>query len=404
MKMNLNPLRLASFKIIVLFAMISSSALASDFSFTPSVTTEFRYFPESPAYDGQLEYFQPSVYFSGEGRWISKDRKKRLQFEPFLRVDVQDDERSHFDIRELNYSQRFSNFDLLIGNAQIFWGVAESRNVVDVINQFDEVENSDETDKLGQPLIRFGKFTDIGRFEVYYLPYFRERTFPGGDGRQRGPLTVDLDNAEYDEGREEWAGDFALRYQHQIDQFDIGIHVFTGTARAPFLKSNGEGTSHIPIYQKLTQGGVDIQRTWDAWLLKLEVVIADQSGDNFTSNVFGLEYTFFDFSNSGIDIGILFEGLYDNRDENKTASTLFENDIFVGARFTWNDFQESELLLGAIIDWKTGSMFSSIEYERRIGENMKFEVEAQYFLANDSEPLAQFERDSNLTLKLTRYY
>ena len=404
MKMNLNPLRLASFKIIVLFAMISSSALASDFSFTPSVTTEFRYFPESPAYDGQLEYFQPSIYFSGEGRWISKDRKKRLQFEPFLRVDVQDDERSHFDIRELNYSQRFSNFDLLIGNAQIFWGVAESRNVVDVINQFDEVENSDETDKLGQPLIRFGKFTDIGRFEVYYLPYFRERTFPGGDGRQRGPLTVDLDNAEYDEGREEWAGDFALRYQHQIDQFDIGIHVFTGTARAPFLKSNGEGTSHIPIYQKLTQGGVDIQRTWDAWLLKLEVVIADQSGDNFTSNVFGLEYTFFDFSNSGIDIGILFEGLYDNRDENKTASTLFENDIFVGARFTWNDFQESELLLGAIIDWKTGSMFSSIEYERRIGENMKFEVEAQYFLAEDSEPLAQFERDSNLTLKLTRYY
>mgnify|MGYP001191021278 FL=1 len=404
MKMNLNPLRLASFKIIVLFAMISSSALASDFSFTPSVTTEFRYFPESPAYDGQLEYFQPSIYFSGEGRWISKDRKKRLQFEPFLRVDVQDDERSHFDIRELNYSQRFSNFDLLIGNAQIFWGVAESRNVVDVINQFDEVENSDETDKLGQPLIRFGKFTDIGRFEVYYLPYFRERTFPGGDGRQRGPLTVDLDNAEYDEGREEWAGDFALRYQHQIDQFDIGIHVFTGTARAPFLKSNGEGTSHIPIYQKLTQGGVDIQRTWDAWLLKLEVVIADQSGDNFISNVLGLEYTFFDFSNSGIDIGILFEGLYDNRDENKTASTLFENDIFVGARFTWNDFQESELLLGAIIDWKTGSMFSSIEYERRIGENMKFEVEAQYFLAEDSEPLAQFERDSNLTLKLTRYY
>lgn len=404
MKMNLNPLRLASFKIIVLFAMISSSALAIDFSFTPSITTEFRYFPESPVYDGQLEYFQPSIYFSGEGRWISKDRKKRLRFEPFLRLDVQDDERSHFDIRELNYSQRFSNFDLLIGNAQIFWGVAESRNVVDVINQFDEVENSDETDKLGQPLIRFGKFTDIGRFEVYYLPYFRERTFPGGDGRQRGPLTVNLDNAEYDEGREEWAGDFALRYQHQIDQFDIGIHVFTGTARAPFLKLNEEGTSLMPIYQKLTQGGVDIQRTWDAWLLKLEVVIADQSGDNFISNVLGLEYTFFDFSNSGIDIGILFEGLYDNRDENKTASTLFENDIFAGARFTWNDFQESELLLGTIIDWETGSMFSSIEYERRIGENMKFEVEAQYFLAQDSEPLAQFERDGNLTLRLTRYY
>ena len=70
MKMNLNPLHLASFKTIVLFAMISSSALASDFSFTPSVTTEFRYFPESPAYDGQLEYFQPSVYFSGDRKSV----------------------------------------------------------------------------------------------------------------------------------------------------------------------------------------------------------------------------------------------------------------------------------------------------------------------------------------------
>ena len=190
-------------------------------------------------------------------------------------------------IRELSYSQRFNNFDLLVGNAQIFWGVAESRNVVDVINQFDEVENSDETDKLGQPLIRFGKYTDVGRFEIYYLPYFRERTFPGKDGRQRGPLVVDLDNVNYDQGRGKWAGDFALRYQHQINQFDIGIHVFTGTARAPFLKSNEEGTRLLPIYQKLTQGGVDIQWTWDAWLLKLEFVIADQSDDNFVSSALG---------------------------------------------------------------------------------------------------------------------
>ena len=110
------------------------------------------------------------------------------------------------------------------------------------------------------------------------------------------------------------------------------------------------------------------------------------------------------FPDSGLDLGILVECLYDNRDETKTASTLFENDIFVGTRLSWNNFYESELLLGAIIDWETGSIFSSIEYERRIGENMKFEVEAQYLTAKDTEPLAQFEHDSNLTLRLTRYF
>ena len=57
--MNLNLPHLVSFKAIVLFATIISSAMASDLSFTPNVTIEFRYFPESPAYDGQFEHFQP---------------------------------------------------------------------------------------------------------------------------------------------------------------------------------------------------------------------------------------------------------------------------------------------------------------------------------------------------------
>ena len=61
----------------------------------------------------------------------------------------------------------------------------------------------------------------------------------------------------------------------------------------------------MPIYQKLTQGGVDIQWTWDAWLLKFEFVIADQSDDNFVSSAVGLEYTFFDISYTGIYLGIL---------------------------------------------------------------------------------------------------
>ena len=135
-----------------------------------------------------------------------------------------------------------------------------------------------------------------------------------------------------------------MRYQHQIGQFDIGIHVFTGTARAPFLELNEEGTRLLPIYQKLTQSGLDIQWTWDAWLLKLEFVIADQSDDNFVSSALGFEYTFFDISYSGLDLGILVESLYDNRDETKTASTIFENDILLGTRLSWNNFNERELL------------------------------------------------------------
>lgn len=401
-----SPLK-AGMTILVFMCLWSFSTLAfaGSPSFTPSVTTELRYFPESPAYNGQLEHFQPSIALGGEGRWVSDDRKKRVRFEPFLRLDGQDAERTHFDMRELTYSQRFSGFDVLLGNGQIFWGVAESRNVVDVINQFDVAENNDETDKLGQPLLRLGKFTDIGRFEAYYLPYFRERTFPGIDGRQRAGLIVDTDKAEYERGGEEWAGDFALRYKHQIDKFDIGAHAFHGTARAPFFKTNNTGTRLVPVYQELTQGGVDVQWTSDAWLLKFEGITADQSGDRFLSSVAGFEYTFFDIGQSGIDVGLLMEGLYDGRDQNETALTLFENDVFAGTRITWNDVEESELLAGAIVDWETGSTFTSIEYETRIGDSMTFEAELQYLMSpDDSAPLEGNERDSNLTLRLTKYF
>ncbi|MEM6811437.1 MAG: hypothetical protein AAF549_03110 [Pseudomonadota bacterium] len=408
MKTSLDHLRLASFKTIAFSALavcVFSQTAFADVSFTPSVATELRYFPESPAYDGQLENFQPSIVFSGEGRWTSDDRRKRVRFEPFLRLDAQDNERTHFDVRELTYSQRFSDFDLLVGNGQIFWGVAESRNVVDVINQFDVVENNDETDKLGQPLIRLGKFTDIGRFEAYYLPFFRERTFPGSDGRQRTALIVDTDEAEYERGGEEFAGDFALRYKHQIDKFDIGAHVFYGTARTPFFEVSSDGLRLVPVYQELAQGGVDVQWTSDAWLLKFEGITANQSGDTFLSTVAGFEYTFFDVKQSGIDIGLLTEVLYDGRDQDETALNLFENDVFVGSRITWNDVEESELLLGAIVDWETGSTFSSIEYETRIDDNMKFEAEAQYLASPDNNaPLEAVERDSNVTLRLTRFF
>ena len=43
---------------------------------------------------------------------------------------------------------------LLVGAAKVFWGTAESRHLVDIINQTDAVEDIDEEDKLGQPMVK----------------------------------------------------------------------------------------------------------------------------------------------------------------------------------------------------------------------------------------------------------
>ncbi len=410
MIMNSNRLRLASFKVFSLIVLVAGclvtppASKAGQPSFTPSLGGELRFFPQSPAYEGQLDSLQPSFILSGDGRWTSDDRKRRVRVKPFLRLDGEDSERTHFDLRELSYSQRLPEFDVLAGNAQVFWGVAESHNVVDVINQFDTVENGDEGDKLGQSLLRLGKFTDIGRIEFFYLPYFRERTFPGEDGRQRSSLVVDTDNARYERSAEETAGDVALRYKHQIDMFDVGAHLFAGTGRDPFFTPSADGESLIPTYQRLSQGGLDVQWTSDAWLLKFEATAASQSAESIFSTVAGFEYTFFDLGETGIDVGLLAEGLYDTRDDSEVPLTLFDNDVFAGTRVTWNDIDESELLVGGLYDVETGAVSGSIDYETRIGSVMVLEAETRLLSAPEEDPLYQQRRDSNFTLRLTRYF
>ena len=60
---------------------------------------------------------------------------------------------------------------------------------------------------------------------AYLLPYFRERTFAGVDGRLRSPLPVATDNAQYESSDEENHVDFALRYSHYLGSFDDRVHL-----------------------------------------------------------------------------------------------------------------------------------------------------------------------------------
>lgn len=383
----------------------AAPAQAQRLDVRPEVAVEARLFPDDPQFRDQLTDTQLSLILTGEVSRRSKDRDTRLQFEPLVRLDAEDDERTYFDIREASISHEINrDWDLLVGVGQIFWGVAESRNVVDIINQFDTVEDVDEGEKLGQPMIRISRRSDFGTVEAYYLPYFRERLFPGTDGRLRTDPVIEANEARYERGGDEWAGDLALRYTNRFGGVDLGAHVFRGTSRNPRLDFNPSSGSLEPFYPELSQGGLDVQWTSGAWLLKGEAVIADMLGDTFTSAVGGFEYTLFDLSGTGLDVGIIGEYLYDDRDQTNLPSTIFENDVFIGTRITLNDVQDTEFLAGAIIDDQTGGVFASAEFQRRIGNTLLLEVEARAFAAEDDPFIRSLEKDDHLLFRLTRYF
>lgn len=386
--------------------LVSMPEAAADVRFSGSVSTELRWFPTNPQFADQFEHFQPSVAFEPEVRW-RLENGDQVTVIPFLRLDSQDDERTHVDLREAFWLHVGEQWDVLIGVNRVFWGVTESRHLVDVINQVDGVEDIDEEDRLGQPMINLSTLRDWGNLELFVLPGFRERTFSGSDGRLRFAFPVDADNAEYESGAEDKHIDYALRYTHVVGDWDIGTHVFYGTGREPFFRLSSNGTRLIPNYTIITQVGIDLQYTREAWLWKFESILREGQGNTFGALVAGFEYTFFQINDSAADFGVLFEYLYDGRDDDFTTvpPTIFEHDVFTGMRFALNDIQDTSILAGATIDVENQSILFIIEGKRRLGDRWSIETEGRFFFNVDDDLVLQnFEDDSFFNINLSWHF
>lgn len=323
-----------------------------------------------------------------------------LTISPFFRLDQHDDERTHVDLREFIYRHSGETWEVNVGLGKVFWGVAESNNLVDIVNQKDAVEGLSPEHKLGQPMINLLLLRDWGEVSLLVLPGFRERTFAGKDGRPRGFFAVDTDNAGYESGNENAHIDLAARVSGAINEWDLGAHVFHGTSREPLLSF----PSFTPFYYQVTQVGIDVQATLESWLLKSEAVY--RSGKNIDDHaklVTGFEYSFYSVAESNVDIGVVAEWLYDDRGE--LSDTVFQNDALIGLRLALNDEQSSTALLGVITDLDGGADVFTAEASRRLGDSFTLTFEAFIWANADKDPfLSQLEQEDYLQLELGYFF
>jgi len=393
-------------KIALLLAatLAAGTSNAEDWDVTGFVGIDTRAFWHDGQYEGQENGLNPSLLLQPEFYWRGDDSKQRISIVGFARMDSVDDERSHIDLREAYWGIDGNSWDLVAGVSKVFWGVTESRHLVDVINQTDLVESIDEESKLGQPMVNLNLQRDFGRIGLFVMPYFRERTFPGVDGRFRPPLVVDTDNPIYESSDEENHIDLALRYSHYIGDVDIGAHVFEGTSREARFVVAPDGERLLPVYDQMTQFGVDTQYTNEAWLWKLEAIARDTRVDSFFAAVGGFEYTFYGVNDSSADVGVLLEYLYDGRND-ISPLTASDNDLFVGTRLALNDSDDTSVLAGVAVDLDTQELFLNIEAERRFGDNLSAEFLLRAFMnAEPGDMLAAVQQDDYVQLRLSWYY
>lgn len=370
--------------------------------FELEIETEYRYFYDNPLFSGQENQY-PSIAFRPEYTIEWNQGYESINFSSFFRFD-RDDKRTHWDIRELYYQKAKGNWELSLGLKKVYWGVTESNHLVDIINQTDAVESFDGEDKLGQPMVQFTYTTDkFGSFDFFYLPYHRKRTFAGSEGRLRFATVIDKDDIGYESSAKEWHQDFAFRWSHFFGPVDLGISHFYGTGREPLFVFDNIG-NFSAFYPIINQTGLDLQITNESTLWKLESIYRSADAQSFFALTAGFEYTFSNIDGNGLDIGLLGEYLYDERDE--LALNALQNDVFFGSRVAFNDTQDTSILFGGITDLESSSTIFSVEASRRIGQSWKAEIEARIFNNIDSNELilSNFQNDSFIRLSISKYF
>lgn len=337
---------------------------------------EAAYFPQT----GAPETHQSNVALSALPQVTNtfEEQDVYFTFEGFLRWDQRDNRRNHIDIRELKGIKVIDDWEVEAGISRIFWGVAESNHLVDIINQTDFLEGVDGEDKLGQPLMRVSRIFEQATLDIFLMPYFREREFLGASNRFSLPLGVNTNQVLYESSEQEKHVDYAVRFSGYAGQMDFGLSWFDGTAREAILLPADSVLPELrPFYQQIQRAGIDVQYTKDAWLYKAEAINQQSNTDDYFASVAGFEYTIYGLNDGAYDLGLVLEYSSDSRDDASTV--LFQNDLFIATRFSFNDAQSSSILAGGFIDMDDQSQVFRLEASRRIHDNATISFETQVF-------------------------
>jgi hypothetical protein len=397
--------------IILGTAVLQTAATAGQWS--GYVSGQFRGFFEDPVDPRQHNtYLSAAAEPRFDHSWQDGDHSFDTRL--FYRVDQYDDNRTHGDIRELSWTGVFDTLELTAGISKVFWGVAETQHLVDIINQTDLVENVDGEDKLGQPMIKLSTVQDWGIIDFFVLSYFRERTFPGVEGRPRPEVVVDTDSdAIYDFEAGQDHTDLAVRYSHYIGEWEFGLSYFSGIDRLPSdfspiaFDSSGQPTAVVPVYSLINQAGIDGQVFIGDWTWKLEAINKEyrsgrRKGSHTLQSVAGFEYTWVGFTGGVSDLGFVVE--YHYSDANK-RETIFDNDLATALRYVMNDAQSTEILMGFLTDADTRTAAGFIEASRRFGQNWLLEAELRtYNGTEEGRPLFSFRFDNFVQIDLAYYF
>jgi hypothetical protein len=417
--------------IISLFAQDSNSFL-DNFEFKGDVDLSAQYYfkkPDEKNKDNYTASTRLEMAYTHEDLQIKANIFAQQDYYD-LTNSPQETQRSFVRLDELYLQYDMENDQLIVGKNIKFWGALEVRNITDGFNPLDLRSDPFSKDKLGVWNLSFTHYTENGELSFILKGYEQGRAmsaypyvyyfFPKNINTPQGAIPlVYNDTLITQEGS--MRPSYYISYSGSTDTtypldyaviFENGYdsqRYYSITPNDPTLKTqeNAYIVNKISTYNTLVI---------DNTLYKLEALYADvqKSDENNVSSYFhlgvGVEHTLTQIYKEA-DLGFIGEYYYyDTLDsDKKTDLELFEtfqNDLFLGLRYSFNQGDDASVVGGAIVDLDYNEQVYYFEYESRIADTIKLNFDYRY-IQPSKRTLTAFHlmgQHERISLKLGYYF
>jgi len=381
----------------LLFYMLSVTTLLADFSAKGEVALDVDAFLLSPAEKHKNSFTalqRLELEYTKESLKMYANVYAQEAYYDFLEEE-QHTKRTFARLDELYLNYEFDNSTVEIGKTIKFWGALEVNNIVDGFNIHDFRNDAFSNDKIGVYNLSATTYTESGEFSIilkvdeanqkmaaypyvyYFLP--KELTYDENlvtEFTKNDPTLYLTYSGSTDS---EYPLDYAFILQHGYDsQRYFSTEDKVGVTPAPYnFHENAYRVNKVMTYNTLVVG---------ATLFKLEAQYTDVLNNKEVSDYYqiapGVEHTLTSIIGEN-DLGLIAEYyLYETMDKDKFSDLelfqSFQNDLFLGLRYSFNDASDSSFVGGAIVDMEYDEQVYYIEYATRVADMFTLDIDYRY--------------------------
>lgn len=366
-------------KYLLISCFILNFAFSNDLELKSYVGFEYKsYIKQS----GNKKDYNKAVTFENELKYSFSDSKIYSKIN--ILEDLDEKKRDYIDFTELYFSHSFKDFDFYLGKKIIFLGSLEASNIVDVFNRQNYQKDVLSKNKKGAILSGINYyFEDDSRFDFFIKGFEEKNKLVGKDSVYYAFVNNDYkEDLLFATKKEEpsYLLNYSKTYYDEINA-DISFGLFYGYDNYLLYKKTDDYYQTM-LFQSLK---VFTYNTFvlDSSLIKFEASYTKIQEDedfnikDFYELGFGGEYTFESiFKNH--NLGLIAEYYKSN-----SVNTSLDNDLFLALRYSLNDKDSSEFLLGLVKDLENDDFSSYLKYEGRLSDAFKVSSDLRY-IKNDS--------------------